>query len=118
MKLRQPNEKNYYRLDQFDYDGTHNIYKTIFVEFKNSSNEFSLYPNPLGEDQLKLKSQTEGEFNLKVIDELGRLVYDEYISLKIGENLLPKKLSELIVGAYFIIINNEQQQSCHKLIKL
>jgi hypothetical protein len=65
----------YYRLKQFDYDGSNNTLSVVDVDFSNSTTEsIKLYPNPTS-GYSKLEIVNEDISTIHVIDMQGRVVY-------------------------------------------
>ena len=70
--------------------------------------EFSFFPNPLKADQLfNIEGITANDFDLRIVDVLGQIVYQ-------SEPNAILDLNDLTSGLYFILINNE---SIGKFIK-
>ncbi|SHI48826.1 PKD domain-containing protein [Aquimarina spongiae] len=63
--------------------------------------EFSFFPNPLKADQLfNIEGITANDFDLRIVDVLGQIVYQ-------SEPNAILDLNDLTSGLYFILINNE-----------
>jgi len=85
----------YYRLNQFDFDGEHEVFKSVFVEQK--ANKLTVYPNPTM-PEITIVSESPSQ----VFDTLGRL----YLSLEKGSI----KVSSLLTGVYIVRSGTEMQR--------
>lgn len=88
----------YYRLKQFDYNGTNNTLSVADVNFSNPNTEsIKLYPNPTN-GYSKLEVSNENISRIDVVDMQGRIVYTQ-------ENEFVKELdgSSFGKGLYSII---------------
>lgn len=91
---------DYYRLKQFDLDGSVEISEIIFV--KNGNNiDFTIFPNP-AENEVKISSQSE--FNkIEMIDLSGKVVHEMEVP---KTHNIQIDLSELINGIYFVKVSD------------
>lgn len=91
---------DYYRLKQFDLDGSVELSDIVFIN-NIEEMEFSLFPNP-AENQVKVSSQSK--FNqFELIDLSGKIVQSNMI---VPTNSLLIDLSELINGVYFVKVSD------------
>jgi hypothetical protein len=104
----------YYRLKQFDFDGYYKIYDAISINcLKDVNNYIKIYPNPsdnlfniiLNNDLLV------GNSTIKMIDELGRLIYISDVSVTPGVNLFILDKLNINPGVYYISISNDGHSS-------
>lgn len=98
----QESNKIYYRLSQTDFDGTHNTYKIIAVNFNSLSDaQYSMYPNPTIDQELNVifESSSDVPVVCKVYDMLGKEVgsYDFYHSNQLEKIELPEANTTYIV---------------------
>ncbi len=102
---------NYYRLKQYDFNGTYAISDKVsaFVELKPLLN---VYPNP-ATDQCIVKYQNNGNAQLQILDNSGKVVFHRE-----GSELFPLNLDvgQLANGVYFIHVLDAQSSSQQKLI--
>ncbi len=71
---------NYYRIRQVDMDGNFSWSKIIAIIFRNSSQDFSLFPNPFHSNTLLLNSSQQFIRELRMVDVSGKLIQDQYIN--------------------------------------
>ena len=96
----------YYRLNQFDIDGTNQYYGPIEVSCEEKSRLIT-FPNPSdGSFNLLINDQRfVGDVAMKVIDSKGKLVGFKKLSVLDGINVFPWYDSMLEEGMYFIVLN-------------
>lgn len=86
-----------------------------------SSSTFSVgpaYPNPFqNTTELVCNLPTPGDINLKVWDELGRIMIEENIFLPQGKNSIPIQANELVSGTYFYSLGYKDEQKKGILLK-
>lgn len=96
-----PNEDNYYRLRQVDFDGSEDYSDIEFVRF-NTNVSASVYPNPFV-DRLTISTGAyTGSISVAVLDASGRLISNEVT------NDRNKDLSDLKAGVYYLYVRNEE----------
>lgn len=104
------NENVYYRLSQVDYDGTLTRFKIIVSNcFYIENNSLTVYPNPAA-NQINadfMLAQNYGNGNLKIIDNLGKICFEQKVILTKGSssNILPLNLKS---GSYTILFSADQ----------
>jgi hypothetical protein len=75
-------------------------------------NSISLYPNPTsGKTTLTINSGTDGKFNLRVFDVIGKVLIHEDFSLSEGLNTKEINLENASRGIYFVTIISEGMES-------
>ena len=108
-----PDELEYYRLKQLDFDGKYEYSNIIAISSKNGNN-VNIYPNP-SKDNLffSLSESNDDNYNIVYTNILGS-VFNEQIIITKGTNIYQaKKFNALRSGLYFIQIYNQN----NKLIK-
>lgn len=97
----------YYKLKQFDFDGTLTLEKTIVSQCVfNNDISVGLYPNPNnGDFNVIIHSNTQKEVQIDVYTADGKLVEANRASLILGENLFPISLENSATGIYFVHVN-------------
>ncbi|MCK9205386.1 MAG: T9SS type A sorting domain-containing protein, partial [Bacteroidales bacterium] len=103
-----------------DYEG--NVFEPSILKSADNSNfadesELSVYPNPGdGIFNLRLENQIQGTFNIKVINALGGIVFEE--NGMMTDKALQKtiNLTGLSNGVYILSIENNQQVIQKKVI--
>ncbi|WP_420580931.1 T9SS type A sorting domain-containing protein [Reichenbachiella sp.] len=113
---------SYYRLTQFDYDGTKAVFEAISIENNpiEQGLEVHIFPNPTMSDNINLRITNDSEReSIKVLlhDVSGNLLYQDVISIDTGffdyEFSLPTELEK---GIYLITILGQQNQQTQRLI--
>ena len=106
------NGDNYYRLNQYDIDGTEYSYEhlTINIHCKPSDDEskMTVYPNPSSNffNLVFNQIESEGVREIKVLNAMGQIVLRQYHMLLEGEKSL-RILSPLGPGIYFAEIDSD-----------
>lgn len=107
---------SYYRLKQIDFSGKINFSKQVPVYLNNASAfDFSVFPNPVSEKLcLVMNHSTEGEFNLQIGDQWGRVLLSKAIFNTSGRIIIP--LKEIPDGIYFCKVGNMAGSSTQKFV--
>lgn len=76
----------YYRLKQTDFNGEYTYSEVKSIKMSKSDLEFIVYPNPSTTDQVlvRLNNSTQKDVLLKVVDNLGRVLYSGTITININ----------------------------------
>jgi len=106
---------NYYRLKQTDLNGDQKYFNTVVVNFEGHLN-VSIFPNP-SKGMFTIKSNTN-EIDIKVVDILGRIVFEQKLSQTNGIIETSFDLSNLSNGTYNALINASGEVISRKLIKI
>jgi type IX secretion system substrate protein len=107
----------YYRLKQIDFNGDFSYSKTILVNHPGSNKiSFNLYPNPVEQNILYIKSPTRAEIEqVYLMDLNGRTIQIEHQALTLGDYQISlKNLS----GVYIVVISTKNGQYRQKILKL
>lgn len=109
---------SYYRLTQFDYDGSSSKSDLKSVYYNPSDIELKLFPNPLLDDQVfvHIKGSTDNEYTFQVFDMTGRLVQNSKLSLFNGTNSINLN-PNMDNGAYLFRIYNGEKEFKFNMIK-
>jgi hypothetical protein len=110
---------SYYKLVQFDFDGTKTEFDPISNIYSSSSSKMKVYPNPVldGECFIQFQSEMTDEFSIQVFDDLGRLVLQDYALVQEGSNQVALHLNSLIAdGVYFITITSGNQINTSRIV--
>lgn len=104
---------NFYRLIQFDMDGSHSYSKVIRADF-NPNWQIKVYPNPFVE-HLYMRGKDLGKFNWSLRDYTGRILHEG--SNNQSRNEIKIETVKLQSGLYFIKLENNSQSYIYKLKK-
>lgn len=106
---------NYYRLEQFDLDGTTHFSKTIAVRFVKDWLA-SIYPNPVVGDilTLNLTADESQAIDLMIFNVGGRLVNTFQFNLENGLNQQKINTGHLSKGFYTLVVSNYHRREIIK----
>ncbi|RYG18619.1 MAG: T9SS type A sorting domain-containing protein, partial [Chitinophagaceae bacterium] len=97
---------NYYRLSQFDKDGTLKLLGTQAVSFNFNEIEVSVYPNPVS-DVLKLNlNNYTGAFSVKTVSLLGQILSSKHFKNANGEEKF-LDVRNLSAGNYILLVQTK-----------
>lgn len=68
---------NFYRLKQFNFDGSHQLSKIISLNFKESNTPTRIYPNPTKDNLNILFANSQKEIHLKIFNTQGQLKWQQ-----------------------------------------
>ncbi len=118
LQTRAFSPTSYFKLISVDFDGSTVEYPPVSVICDNSKIDWAIYPNPSsGKTYIQLFSDCEAEYNLSISDINGKIVFDTFISIYKGENLININVDNIAKGAYVVKVNNKQYAPI-KLIKV
>ena len=103
--------KTYYRIQQVFEDGSSQFSSIINVKSLDTPKwEVTLFPNPVFTHQafidIHIQSPQETPYSLQLLDQFGRIVFENNHSLQTGENILPVSIKNLASGIYFLKIES------------
>ncbi|MCS3800209.1 T9SS type A sorting domain-containing protein [Niastella sp. OAS944] len=110
---------NYYQLRSVDADGSFTLSTIVLVNLKNGADIISsLYPNPAtGNATLKLQGTVEGNVQVQVLDQQGRLVTTKQFGVQhTAAFKTPLDLGHLARGSYVLRIMVNDKIYLHKLL--
>ncbi|WP_304065624.1 T9SS type A sorting domain-containing protein [Pedobacter glucosidilyticus] len=109
---------NYYRIKAKDFDATlsYSDVKTVQIDALNSD-AISVYPNPTS-DRLNITINKAGNYQIKFVDQSGRVVLEKAIELNSGLNDLGVSLSSFSAGTYYLTLTNQLNYIAKKIIKI
>lgn len=107
--LDQSNKQNaYYRIKQFDVNGSYNYSKVIKFEQGNLNNYLKIYPNPWHKQTQSLHIETETITTIELYNVSGHLV----LSLDSQKNTLTADDIDLPQGVYILkLIDNQNHKT-------
>jgi hypothetical protein len=109
----------YYRLNQFDIDGTAKVYGPTSAECLNDQLGFEVFPNPAGTNVTVLLhgEHQEGETSIHITDINGKEVKTIFYSEQVGK-LISVDLRNLEQGVYVVrLVNGEENNQFVRLVK-
>ncbi len=118
MHVDAPIGINYYRLDQYDFDGTMSR-SNIVVLFRNAiEGILSISPVPAYDFmQVKFNSLEAGEMLVQIHDAAGRLVDQKSLFAESGDNSLQWDVTSYANGIYFLSVKQGNEVMSRKFIK-
>ena len=103
---------NYYRLQQFDYDGASEIHRTISVRNETATGPVSVFPNPV-QEELTIRSHSAA--TVVVTDRLGRIVSS--VRFDATETPFQMDTREWAIGTYFVSVRTVDGVNTTKIVK-
>ena len=109
----------YYRIKQCDINGACTYSDIKQVSFSGIQKNIRLYPSPAF-NTVKMNYTTENisSIQISIINAAGSIVLSETRKVLAGENVLQLDIQKLKPGSYSVMVNEGQQKSYEKLIKL
>jgi hypothetical protein len=100
--------KNYYRLRQYDNDGTVETYNTILSNCTSDENVFMTFPNPSADAFTVVVNDKllSGANVLNISDASGKLIYSIAVDLENGSGSFAVEGLDLPAGLYYLQLNN------------
>ena len=114
---------SYYRLKQTDYDGnsTYSDIQSVNFITKNEILTTEIFPNPIVDDKLNIQYESENttKLELRIYDQIGKLVYQEDLQIMRGNNIKSINLpNNLPSGVLFVELFSDSVGSIkHTLLK-
>ncbi|MFN4083926.1 MAG: GEVED domain-containing protein [Bacteroidia bacterium] len=98
----------YYRLRQFDFDGSYNYSNVVSVNnYEPNEDKLNAYPNPFNNDvQLEIFSTKDLSAELVITDIQGRMIATRKYNINNGLNVVNIfELNDAKAGVYFVKVN-------------
>ncbi len=118
--IENSNPKVYYRLKQFDYNGTFTISNTVVVNFNsNLSNSISI-ENPVKDNicKINITSSNQSELTVTIRNMFGEILQNTFHTIYQGGNLLNVDVSNFNNGIYIVELkNNDTVLAVKKILK-
>ena len=109
--------KSYYRIRQTDLNGNFSFSSTLSLTL-TSPFSLTIYPNPLLANrplQVTYFLPTSGNISFRLVDGMGRAVYEKRIHAEIGKGNLTLPIS-LAKGIYFLLVNTPEEKVVKRLV--
>ncbi|MEI9911790.1 MAG: T9SS type A sorting domain-containing protein [Bacteroidota bacterium] len=108
----------YYRLKQKDMDGRFTYSRILALPLDKSRNMVLFYPNPvINEANLTITVNRPERVNVKIIDNKGRLVKQQYWSISAGSTSLLIDVQGLAKGMYYLELKGETIRYNRQFVK-
>ncbi|MEM1215771.1 MAG: T9SS type A sorting domain-containing protein [Bacteroidota bacterium] len=108
---------NYYRLQQFDFDGTNEYFGPVAVRFGTDAGQaVALFPNPTAARLQVELPESNQEWTLELYDLKGRLLLSQLVDEKTTNTSLD--LSRLAAGQYLLLWQNGQAFGQERVVRL
>lgn len=109
----------YYRLKQFDVDGSFTYSKIVAVQLNNHFYLFNFYPNPVHNSAVaEINVNTNTETVITITDITGRVVKKQSVKLQRGVQQVTLDFSNLHAGNYQATMYINGQTITRKIVKL
>ncbi len=100
---------NFYRIKQFDKDGTESYSSTVSVFYHPAQLQVLVYPNPVKNVvKVKVNGIMHGAYSVNIMDMAGREIFRQPISSNIAGNEISIDLSARTGQLYLVIVRNEK----------
>jgi len=105
--------KNYYRLRQYDNDGTVETYSPIMSNCSSDESVFMTFPNPSADAFTVVVNDKllSGSNVLNISDASGKLIYSIAVELENGSGSFALEGLDLPAGLYYLQLNNGSHTS-------
>ncbi len=91
--------------------------KNIGIDESFTSKSLNIYPNPgVGDFNIYLNSNVNSEYQMKVVDMGGKLIYETTISCEVGNNNIPISIDNIVSGSYNLIISDGKNVISKKIL--
>lgn len=111
---------NYYRLAQYDFDGTRTYSHIISVKYEGKTSQALIAPNPVNDNELSLWYNSPGEMRLElqVIALDGKICTERYQEVLPGNQHISLPLDDLNAGLYLLRIRNGNETQVLRFSKI
>jgi hypothetical protein len=101
-------EEQYFRLKQFDINGTETIYSTIYLDCSDDNRREAItIPNPsIASFNLVIFANEDEELNLSMYDLSGKSIFSDVLKVQKGTNQFPFN-ENLPNGVYFLHLKGQ-----------
>jgi hypothetical protein len=107
------NETTYYRLNQYDLDGTKNILEVKSINCENNTLDLNVvFPVPVVENlNATISSSYNRLVKLEIYNAIGQVVYFNSLNIETGNNRVTLNNFEIANGAYLLKISDNADNS-------
>ncbi len=115
----KPGITHYYRIKQVDFDGSYEYSEVRSVRAEEDQfNSVALYPNPVSDAlNLKIRAKASQTMQVRILNLYGKVVYQDEIRVRQGENQQELPLKQLDPAQYFIEIRGSEKVQQKRFIK-
>lgn len=107
---------NYYKLIQYDLDGTRHDLGMVLLNYNNLTANQSMYPNPLTRGtKIVLNTNADDLFNFNIYNESGLSVYESELVVYKGDNVLNLNTALFTPGIYIFSFKNSGSVISHRI---
>lgn len=89
----------------------------LALDEKEEAHVFKLYPNPLYENQLKIRFGTALQANLTLVDPSGKVVYEGELNRSSSQEPYFLDFESVHSGLYILILRDQSESQIEKLIR-
>jgi hypothetical protein len=109
----------YYRIKQYDKDGSYHYSETKQVRYKNEDGLLLLYPTPVTSLlHLDYNAVAVNAVRIKIVNAGGVVVREEIKKLAVGINSWQLDTKQLKSGSYYLVIENSGGKTSYPFVKL
>lgn len=106
---------SYYRLKQVDFDGSYAYSQIVALNVNKQVELITIFPNPAKSYIEFIVSTAEAtNANIRIVDDLGQVLYSEKSYLEIGYNKKTINLTNFARGNYILQISTEKNAKTEK----
>lgn len=107
----------FYRLKQKNADGVQHYSQVVRLS-PDGKNAVSLYPNPATmKATLSVSLATADKLQLRILDNIGRVVQQQQVSLSLGTTTMDIDLSQLNSGVYYLELRGNNLNERKQIVK-
>jgi N-acetylmuramoyl-L-alanine amidase len=105
----------YYRIKIVDVDGKFSFSNIVLLKSGKIGKVFNVITNPIVNNNLQLKIETNQSFSLRLTNSVGQIVYQNKYNSSIGK-IISVSTNNFAKGMYTVQINTASEQQVEKLI--